>query len=384
MGLWRGRNGLYVAAFLMDASLGIVGFAVPLVAIDLGAQALQLGLVGAGAFVYAVSCIVAGPASDRMGRRASTALGALTASVVCLSMVRVQSIGWLLGLVCASSFGVGLFWPAVQAWLSEEGDPGELPHAIGVFNMAWSAGLTVGPLLSAWLRQVGLRAPFYAAAAGYLSVAMLVCALRRPDGGGQQEQVAQAPIPPGTARRLLYVAWTCNFASWFMSNAVKTLFPKLAKDMLLSETTLSWLIFSIGLAQLAAFAAIWRGRWWHYRLWPILAFQALGAAGMALVLVGQATPVLALGMLMAGAMTGMTYYASLFYSLRVPGGGRGLRTGVHEAFVGAGILLGPLAGGLAAHLTGSLRAPYLVTILVIAATAAAGLISYRRPAGTAA
>ncbi|MFQ6133002.1 MAG: MFS transporter [Armatimonadota bacterium] len=379
MGIWQGRNGLFVAAFWMDFSLGVVIFAVPLVAIDLGAGPLELGLIGASAFVYTVFCLLGGKASEELGRRGTALLGAFTTAAIALSIARVQSIPWLLMLVFCSSAGIGLFWPSLQAWLAEQRDRRALTHGVGAYNIAWSTGLTVGPLISGLLRSVGPRAPLYAGAAGYLSVALLLLAVARPQREEPEELAEAPPIPVRSALSLLHVAWVCNFASWFMATSVRNLFPKLAKDLALSETILSVLIASVGVAQVACFAALWRGRWWHYKLWPMLAFQGLGALGMLLVLTGHTWQVFALGMLMGGAMTGMTYYASLFYSLRVPGSGRGVRTGLHEGFIGAGILLGPLMGGTAAHLTSNLRVPYLLIILVIALTALVSLVIYRRP-----
>ena len=372
MGIWRGRNGLYFAAFFMDLCLGSMGFAVPLVALQLGAGSLELGFVGAGAFIYPVTCVIGGPVSERLGRRATCALGALTASAACLSLTAVRTIPWLLALQCFTSFGQGLFWPPLQAWIAEQRDPRPLAGSLGRFNVAWSVGLALGPLLAGQLSPRGLWLPFWVAGIGYLGVLLTILLIAPGDRGAEHPDIQ--PRTRREALSFLYIAWVCNFASWFMSVAVKVLFPELAQALQIPKPTLGLLITAIGLGQVLAFWGLGRGRWWQYRLWPILAAQAVGMVGMVLLARGQATAVFALGMLLAGGMTSMTYTASLFYSLRAPGRGRGLRTGLHEANLGTGILLGPLTGGWAASATGDLRAPYLLALAVIAATALAAII----------
>ena len=73
--------------------------------------------------------------------------------------------------------------------------------------------------------------------------------------------------------------------------------------------------------------------------------------------------VFAIGLLLLGALAGVTFTISIYYSLYTTGPG-GRRTGIHEAIVGSGFLVGPLAGGLIAEHLGA-RAPYWVSAGVI-------------------
>ena len=50
-----------------------------------------------------------------------------------------------------------------------------------------------------------------------------------------------------------------------------------------------------------------------------------------------------------GLATGLIYYSSLFYSMDV-GEAKGEHGGLHEAFIGAGIFLGPATGATALYL----------------------------------
>ncbi len=56
---------------------------------------------------------------------------------------------------------------------------------------------------------------------------------------------------------------------------------------------------------------------------------------------------------------GITYSASLYYSLQGHEESRGARSGLHEAVLGSGIFLGPLVGGAVANYV-NLHVPFLV------------------------
>ncbi len=61
----------------------------------------------------------------------------------------------------------------------------------------------------------------------------------------------------------------------------------------------------------------------------------------------------------------MVYFSSIFYSLNNLEG-KGQKSGIHEAVLGTGLLLGPLVGGTIAEAF-TLRSPYVLAIFVIGA-----------------
>ena len=61
---------LYTISFVIDAGFGVVGIAVPLLALQLGATYDELGLIGAVSFlVYSLGSVVSGRLSERLGYR---------------------------------------------------------------------------------------------------------------------------------------------------------------------------------------------------------------------------------------------------------------------------------------------------------------------------
>ena len=99
----------------------------------------------------------------------------------------------------------------------------------------------------------------------------------------------------------------------------------------------------------AAFALLWRWRGWHYRFrWLLGAFLLLIASFTIIPLATGLWMVVA-AQVAFGFATGLIYYSSLFYAMDV-GETKGEHGGLHEAFIGLGIFLGPAAGALALQL----------------------------------
>jgi len=98
---------------------------------------------------------------------------------------------------------------------------------------------------------------------------------------------------------------------------------------------------------------------WHFRFRPIFLAELQIIVGMALVWFVQDWWWLALGFMLAGFGTGMTYYGSLFYSVHGPDR-RPHHTGIHEGTLGIGWFVAPLLGGWLASIFDDTRIPFVV------------------------
>jgi predicted MFS family arabinose efflux permease len=142
------------------------------------------------------------------------------------------------------------------------------------------------------------------------------------------------------------MAW---FASPFAYIAINTLFavmPGIADKLGLSPTRVG-LFCSVWLfGRLAAFVLLWRWHGWHYRFrWLLGAFILLIVSFTAVLLADKLWMVI-IAQIALGLATGLIYYSSLFYSMDVGEAGSE-HGGLHEAFIGVGIFLGPAVGAAA-------------------------------------
>ena len=71
----------------------------------------------------------------------------------------------------------------------------------------------------------------------------------------------------------------------------------------------------------------------------------------------------ALAFILAGCCGGVTYVSSLMYSLEGAVQSRGKRSGLHEAVLGSGSVIGPLLGGVVGETLG-LHAPFTAAAVV--------------------
>lgn len=371
-----GQVGVFeVAAFWMAVVVSMVNFALPLLAIRFGASPFQLGLVGTvGSLCYTLAAPFAGRLADRFRPKRLMLIGAAIYAGVYTMAVWTGSVGYLLLLVGLGGGVMSLFWPPLATWIAEGKGREALAKALGGYNMAWCAGMVVGPLLGGVAFQTDFRLPFWGAAA--IDLATLAILVRVPEGRRSSAPDVGPPSERCGGRSLLYAVWVANFAGYFTMGTVRSLFPKLGTEIGFSPRTLGILMAVISLTQLTTFA-YYRARGGKgIKMRNLLLAQLSGTVGMASVMTSERFEGFALGFLLLGLLLGTTYSFGIFYSLygQVQ---MGAYSGLNEAIVGSGLLSGPFLGGWVAQGWG-LRAPYLLCTSVIAGALVAECALMRR------
>ena len=368
---------IYALAFVMDGCFGLVGLSVPLLAVSLGAQYDDLGLIGAtGASVYAVCCLATGRFLKRWSHQRTAAVSA-AGVVICFAAYTLAESVWHI-MVIAACVGLVLsaFWPTLQSWIAEGNGGERLIRILGTFNICWGAGMMVGPALGGQLFAIDPHLPFAVCSVAVVCV-FLALTFARP----ATHAVVESPDThhPPTDRRFLTISWMANFATFFATGLVRALFPKFATDAGISPGLLGQMMAIIGLAQIVSFYLVSRASWWQNRLLPMIIIQTLGVGGLVLMAYADSILLFSLGLASVGLLIGATFTWSMFYSLRSPSQSRS-RAGIHEAIVGSGFLFGPLLGGLCAEYI-SPSAPYLLGGIVICLAALVeSIVILRSPA----
>jgi hypothetical protein len=107
-------------------------------------------------------------------------------------------------------------------------------------------------------------------------------------------------------------------------------------------------------ARFVTMAAMWRTGGWHGRWETLGAGAATLAGGLALVLLSPSLVGIIVGLVLYGTGMGLTYYASLYYSMAV--GHAAVQAGGNfEALIGVGYCIGPLLG-VAGHAASEVHA----------------------------
>ena len=354
-----------VAPFGMDFVFSIYYLAAPLLLVDLKANPVQLGLVGTlASAVHMGMAHLMGGLSDRLGRRRLIVAAPLIFCATSLLMTRVREVWMILAFSVANGLCLSIYWPSLQAWIADRQAGTGLARDIGSFNLSWTLATLAGPILGGSLYGVYAGLPFLMAAAIALMLFLLVFATVHERALPSPEKAELTDIETQHRHRsFLYAAWAANFASWFILANARYQFPKLARELNLPPHLIGLLIGFLGFALFSGFFLLRRTDRWHFKRNFLFGAQDLALAGLLLVAVSSRPALFALGFVMIGFCCSVTYYSSLYYSVRIlRKKGRG--SGLHESILGGGAVLGPLLGGVAATYTG-LRAPYVLCLAVL-------------------
>ncbi|MEW5977319.1 MAG: MFS transporter [Acidobacteriota bacterium] len=343
------QTGLFLAALKMDFNFDVVTLAVPLAAVALGATPLQLGLLGAlQRVLYMLVCPVTGHLSDQKGRKALALLGAVGFGVVCLGLAMASTIASLFWLVPGIGLALGLYWPALQGWLSDEVKSGGLGHSTRWFNVCWSLGSLAGMVGAGIFISVSHSLPFHVAA---LLTLVIVCVLtvtsqsegqvRRRQQNDRSAAAAIDETPGERAQR--YAALVSLFVAYVITGAFNTQFPKIATDLgyspLLVAITMGFLPFvrTLGFGFLRPLIVQPDIRWTlaGAKLIQVVAVLPFLAAPVQLSFVGFS---------LLGIVSAVVFGLSQFLALKYPAKA-GQRIGLHESFMIGGIMTGAVLSG---------------------------------------
>lgn len=377
-----------VLPFAMCFLFGMVLLGVPYKATSLGASYSQLGYFASlGAFCFTLFVVIAGRLIGRISPRQSITIGCLLFAACSLIIAFVENLNILYPLVAGYSIGLAFYWPALESKL---GDVSHLKHVLrrtGTFNVSVSVGFMFGFLFSGIFFNLRHELPFITAAA-FAIFLPIIFLFDKPAEYDEIDDSTPDEIIPPKAIRYLYLAWMSNAASHFAMINLSNIFPKLGRELAMTETEISVLLFSMRLMMSFFFIALMFSRRWHFSLRFLVSFQVIQILGLLIVASVESMALFIPAFIMVGAGGSVTYYSSLYYGLvlsRKEGAHdeskAGRHSGLHEFYIGLGILSGPVLGGLSADYI-SIRGPYLLAASVMALMIAAELIYYyaSRPA----
>ena len=394
-----------MAAFLLDSAAVSGLTVVPLfVVTQLRGGAGMSGAIGGlhGAAYTVVSLICARLMSQAPKGVHSVAGGILGfACLFCLAPLTWNP--YLYGAVSSLGFGcVALVWPAMWAWIGSDPDPERRSRSIGLYNISWSAGVAIGPLLAGWLYAIDYRLAFFAIFILALSALLIELTVphRKRSAVASEGTVMPQPAPYDRESEVrLHAAWLANFFGWTMFGAARSVYVK-RLDILVDTDAVAllfgplgdnafpltfaaaftYLIFAASFARAAVFLLMGRFTFWRYWFTPFAAAQVLAACGLWWLAHTHSFVVMAGCFLLMGAVNGACFVASIEYSLANIGQKRG-RAAAHEATVGGGNFVGAMGCGLLAVRLGVVWPfIYMPVFALIAVVAQWLLIVWRRRA----
>jgi hypothetical protein len=235
---------------------------------------------------------------------------------------------------------IGGVWPITESYISGGKKAQPLRHAISAFNVTWASAVIVAMWLIAPLLNINPLASLLLIAVIHSLCIPLMFALK-PEPG-HHTHLDPTPHPP-IYNALLPVFRGLLFSSYLLGAVLSPLLPHRFDSLNIVAVwaailTSSWMASRI---TMFTFLGFWHG--WHGRWRTVIWTATLLLGGFALALLAQNPVLLVLGLLLFGLGMGGIYTAALYYAMSV-GSSQVDAGSKHEAFIGLGFTLGPLAG----------------------------------------
>jgi len=353
----------YLPALLMDLCINSALINASFYSHELGLSTSFLGIISSvSALLFVVLAVPFGKISDKYGRTKILYIASLLFALISLGISFCKS-GFSLA-IAFSLVGItqALFWPSYEAWLADRHEEGSLQERIRKFNISWSIGVMIGPFISGQLFRISHLVPFYVAS--IVSLFNFFIILSQPKTAIIKSEIKNIEEVPEefTEVKSIYpfIAWIANFSSWFTLGIIRYLSPKMTIERGITSDTFGNLMLLMGISQTIMFFLLGTksSRKFHYRLMPLVSFQIFASIALLLMWKFENIYIWAFAFFMMGMTTGMTYFSSIYYSLH-GNLDTGKKSGLHEAILGSGKLLGPLVGGTSADRFGT-QSPYII------------------------
>lgn len=331
--------------------------------------------------VYISGALSAGKLTKAIERYCSprTLLAVLLLIQTIVCMTPIISVGqwtiWLAGGV----LGVcsAWMWPIVESFLVAGRHGREMRRIIGWWNMVWMISVA-GTMFAMAPLMEGNASMVIVGLGGMFGLATFVLILF-PKSPAIHDIETSSRAVPQSYNKLLSGARVLLPMSYVINGTLAPLLPFVLTNLAIetfwqTPAVATWMIARVGMT-----AIMWRYEGWHGK-WSILWMALIAmAVGFVCIFTASGLPMLFAGLIIFGGGMGVTYYAGLYYAMAV-GRARFDAGGTHEALIGTGYAVGPLAGLIAISFSSSHSSetptPLISTVscLLIAAGGALWLI----------
>lgn len=371
---------IYSTAFTMALTINAVNLALVFYSKEkFQATPAQVGIMNACYNIsYLVACLGLRRVVSRLATRWSMVLATGSFLLGVLFMYGGKTIGPAYFGQCVSGAGTAFFWPPLMGWLSAGLEGQALSRATGIYNLSWSVGCIISPMLTGYLSSRDASYPLLMGIMSYLLAFVFFVwhrnhpmLLQADRGGGSRHP--DSPAGAGSAGNsvvLRYPAWIGVACTWVGVGFVLFIYPLAAEDILgLDREQIGMLLLLRALAMTLAMSLLGFCRFWHYKPQQLLAGHLV--MGVAMIGLGVARNTTAIGflLLVSGLMSGHAYTNSLFHG--VSGSrDRTFRMAVHEILLSTGAVSGAVLGGLVYQRFGLLPACLLAAGVMLPAVLA--------------
>lgn len=355
-----------------------------LLAIELGASVLEIGLVGgASSLVYAFMPFVMGRFSDRGQLRRfliifSLVLLSLTSTLYYFAQNPID----LIILRLFEGLGWAGLWPSLDSAISHD-TRANPKRALAVFNLSWSSTAALGPIVGSFVIVVLSVRDVFLFNAVFLLLALMINLIPFSRFASKKltetnEEIDPATIPSSgfikeSGPKLSPVFYIfALILSTISFNTTASFFSPYAHSLGVQIVVIGAVSTTYGVARFLGYVLTLNNRISHFLLNPktrfrntitFLVFTSL--APLLIILPGHAVALYYVSFVMIGLSWSLVYFIALIsFVAETSKETMGSGAGIFETSIGIGNFTGPVVAGLVAG--NSLTTPFIVpTILSI-------------------
>lgn len=362
-GLTSTSSFLLASAFLMQMLTGVVGITVPIYAAELGASPLLLGFIGAtGGLIYSFMPLVSGILSDRFRRKTFVFTSTFLYGLSCIFYSMVENPYMLIPTKALEWVSVALFWPSIEALLTEVSEV-NIEETLRRFNLSWGSATIVGPMIGGSLiSTIGTKTPFTVSSVISLALAFLAIMIVKERLRNKPVEEREASTSSGNRSVSIVGAVVEILLFSTIGGVVFNIFPAYAVGLGIPAYTVGLIMLINGLFRLIAFLETYRIEAKFGRRFMFLTGSLIMVFASALTAVGSTAPTFAISFALFGFGAGVLYASSIAALLKDWGSKKGYAGGLFESLIGVGYFLGSLTGGFVSEYAPN--APYILGLFV--------------------
>ncbi len=312
----------------------------------------QIGLlIAAQQCAYVLGCLIGRSALQWLLPRHSLFLACVVAAACLFLTLVTTSLTSLFVLFAIYGAAMSLFWPPIMGWLSSDLEGKRLNKAMGLFNICWSSGVIMSPLIAGRLGEIDPRLPIAISvglhtlnAAIILGAIMALSRLNEDDHMYAQLRMTD-PSGENIGCFLRFPAWVGLFTGFAATSAIVNIFALSGQfDLHMAKRTIGMIFLLRTASQTTALGLLGRTDFWHFSGRFIL-FVSLGFAAIILFLMSaESMPSLIISFAIMGLFVAQCYSNSMFHSM-TGSVNRAARMAINESLIASGVIFGSSLGG---------------------------------------
>lgn len=340
--------------FMFSLGSGIASPIVPLYSSSLGASYIQIGIIGtAYGLVYAISAVLLGKLSDKLGRKVIMLLGATLCTFAAASYSIATNVNQIMLIRAIEGLAWAAFFPSIEALTADVSHVSAVGRTMGFSTASYGAGFALGALMAGTLASFfSYRYTFLFYLASSILAAFLVLAtIHEPKRALHERTPSKTTFRSnGLKHRANILADLISMVYSIVLMTILTLLPVYAEGLGIEIFSIGVLMMMLWVARITSFLNAGRvsdkmGR--KLVLTPSLAGLAIGSF---LLAVSETWLTLVLAVIVIGLSLGALFPVSIaLISDYVSSSQRGVAMGMFETASAVGQTIGPAVGGVLAE-----------------------------------